>query len=561
MGCVMVRLNYLAFWCVLFMTIINAKTLLSQSDFAINKLLIPAIEDGWMEVSEAEIVRIHLMKYGWPVVPEEAWAIHNIRPEVSHTLSKDLRWRLWCEWAKEESSTSKINSQPNPIKWNITGMGDFNKGEYEFEGSKIGCVGRIRSNNWGAVIERDAGEVGIDFIGGYVNGQAGNGVNWIVGDHRIHWGAGATISRYDPFQSMRAPHRLGQISRDFDGVYSGDGSPMRRGVAIRKNFGNWWFASSFDSRKRDYSFNSTSGLSWFETGLHRTENEIQRESAKVRRLAFAAFSKSNYWSNSISLGFVGEVGQSLNQTWTGVVGGVFRLEKDALSMESEIGFFKSGIIMRNRAVLTANQNLFLFCVIDRENEFHPGRNWGAKSSSETKWVGNIGASWGPMNRNLVLLTNIENGFASFKASLIQNTHKDCWIDLQSRLKLYVNDDGSIEFGGRLRWDLGIMRFSGEFAKSGQGLYGWGRALRVDVKGVRPITLAVMNGVNQMEGRLYSLLPTARGYRLFSVGDNTYRAIITCEIVPDRVVVSLEKVWPDGGDTHSSHRISIRLEGR
>ena len=65
--------------------------LLSQSLLAINKLLIPAIEEGWMEVSDAELIRIHIEKYGWPVVPEEVWAISGLRPECSDILSKSAK--------------------------------------------------------------------------------------------------------------------------------------------------------------------------------------------------------------------------------------------------------------------------------------------------------------------------------------------------------------------------------------------------------------------------------------------------------------------------------------
>jgi hypothetical protein len=74
----------------------------------------------------------------------------------------------------------------------------------------------------------------------------------------------------------------------------------------------------------------------------------------------------------------------------------------------------------------------------------------------------------------------------------------------------------------------------------------------------------MNGGDDMLNRLYQLLPTARGYRLFSVGDSTTRAIITWEVIVDRVVISFEKVWPkskvDEGEL-PSQRISIRFEGR
>lgn len=208
--------------------------LLSQSILAINKLLIPAIEEGWMEVSDAECIRLHLEKYGWPLVPEEVWAISGLRPECSEILSKREKWRTWCEWGKEEASGETYKPQLSQVKSSVVGQVDLN--EEEYVGSNVGCIARFKGGNWGFVAERDVGELGIDFIGGYIQGTGPQGVAWILGDHRVHWGSGAIINRYDPFQSMRSPHRLGQVSRGFDGVYSGDGSPFRRGLAVAKTW-------------------------------------------------------------------------------------------------------------------------------------------------------------------------------------------------------------------------------------------------------------------------------------------------------------------------------------
>ena len=113
----------------------------------------------------------------------------------------------------------------------------------------------------------------------------------------------------------------------------------------------------------------------------------------------------------------------------------------------------------------------------------------------------------------------------------------------------------------MRWDVDLFRLTAELYKSWDSLPGFGRAFRVDVKSRRSITVAVMNGVDGMEGRLFQLLPTARGYRLFSVGDPTSRAIVSFDILPDRLVFSIEKVWSVWENTTSTHRISIRLEGK
>ena len=122
----------------------------------------------------------------------------------------------------------------------------------------------------------------------------------------------------------------------------------------------------------------------------------------------------------------------------------------------------------------------------------------------------------------------------------------------------------MELLARLKWDLPFVKFTGELIKSGNDFASIGRAFRVDIKNERTLTVAVMNGGDDMLGRLCQLLPTARGYRLFSVGDSTSRAIITWEVIVDRLVISFEKVWPKStvheGEL-SSQRISIRFEGR
>ena len=513
------------------------------------------MEEGWMEVSEAEEIRVHLEKYGWPVVPEEVWAISGLRQECSDRLLKSPKWRTWCEWGKEEGMGNSYQVKLGKLKWSIVGRADL--GEEEYLGPKVGCVARIKGANWGLVTERDVGEVGIDFVGGYIKGIGTRGTSWILGDHRVHWGSGAIIKRYDPFQSMRSPHRLGQISRDFDGVYSGDGSPLRRGVAVRKNMGLWWFASSMDSQNREFTQDSLSGITWFETGLHRTQNEIDRSVIRVNRVAFSAFRVNE----KFQIGFVGEIGQTLKSQWSGLFGSVFRMEQNAFSFETEIGIFKGDFAMYNRAVLAASKNLFLFASIDKDSDIHPGRNWGVKPSSENEWLGMMGFSLGPTNRRVVVKSEIENGVASLRTTATWNHSIVNAGNLQSRLTIVSNIDGEVQFGARLRWDLELLRFTTEFFKSGNSSSGFGRAFRVDIKSGRAITVAVMNGVEGMNGRLYQLLPTARGYRLFSVGDATSRALITFEIIPDKLVISIEKVWSVWENRTSSHRISIRLEGQ
>lgn len=529
--------------------------LLSQSLLAINKLLIPAIEEGWMEVSDAELIRIHIEKYGWPVVPEEVWAISGLRPECSEILSKSAKWRTWCEWGKEEGSGETYRPQLSQVKSSIVGQVDLNDEEYV--GSNVGCVARLKGGNWGLVAERDVGEVGIDFIGGYIQGTGHQGVTWIIGDHRIHWGSGAIINRYDPFQSMRSPHRLGQVSRGFDGVYSGDGSPFRRGIAFRKNMGLWWFASSFDSQKRAFTQNALSEFTWFDTGLHRDQNERNRSEIHVNRFGFSAF-RVNKLSQ---FGFIGELGQTVGSTFSGLFGAVFRMEKNAFSFETEVGFFKGDFKMHNRAVLTASRHFFMFYSIDKTSVLHPGRNWGVKTGAVNQWEGIVGFSLGPDNKRFVVKSEMDQGRASLRSTMSWNQPIVNAGKISSRLSIDCNIDGVFSCGARIRWDVDLFRLTAECYKSWDSAPGFGRAFRVDVKHRRSMTVAVMNGVVGMEGRLFQLLPTARGYRLFSVGDPTSRAIFSFDIIPDRLVFSIEKVWSVWENTTSIHRISIRLEGK
>jgi hypothetical protein len=161
----------------------------------------------------------------------------------------------------------------------------------------------------------------------------------------------------------------------------------------------------------------------------------------------------------------------------------------------------------------------------------------------------------------VVKSEIENGVASLRSTATWNNSIVNAGNLQSRLTIASNIDGEVLLGARMKWDLELLRFTAEFYKSGNSSYGFGRAFRVDVKSKRSITVAVMNGIDGMNGRLYQLLPTARGYRLFSVGDTKSRALITFEIIPDKLVISVEKDWYMRENITSTHRISIRLEGQ
>jgi hypothetical protein len=534
-------------------SLIQTQIFHAQTQPAINKIIIPAIEDGWMEVYEGELISKHLLQYGWPVVAEEAWAINGVREEVIVKLIQHDRWEVWCLWGHES-----LSQNLKTMSWNVVGVGDFGSGSNieNYEGGKLGVITRFKGMNWGIVAERDAGEVGVDYIGGYCQSRLGAGVNVIIGDHRVHWGSGATVFRYDPFQSMRAPHNLGQISRDFSGDNTGDGTPSRRGFAVSKTNKNWWMSTSFDTKSRECVIDTITGeiTSIYLSGLHRTVVERSRSEQRLSRFAWGVFHKSP----KTMLGILGEVGQG------NIVGLVVRREKNALSYESEISLFKGGFCIKNRAVFASGKNIFVFASIDKQGSEHPYRFFSLPSNSASTWIGGGGFLFQHNNKKLVVKSEMKHGGVSFRSTLSWNSELQIGGELQTRLQIKGAYDGSLELLARVKWDFHKVKLSGEVIKSGNDFASIGRAFRVDIKNKRTLTVAMMNGGDDMLSRLYQLLPTARGYRLFSVGDSTTRVIITWEVIVDRVVISFEKVWPkskvDEGEL-SSQRISIRFEGR
>lgn len=533
----------------------QTQAFLSQSQTAINKLIVPAIEDGWMEAYEGENISKHVLQYGWPVVAEEAWAINGVREEVLVKVIQHARWGVWCSWGRES-----LSPESKSTSWNVVGVGDFGSGAAAnldgFEGGRTGIITRVKGQNWGTVAERDAGEVGVDYVGGYFQSRLGDGVNFIIGDHRVNWGSGATVFRYDPFQSMRAPHNLGQTSRDFSGVNTGDGTPSRRGFAVSKTNKNWWISTSFDTKSRECLIDTATGeiTSIYSSGLHRTEVERSRSEVRQSRLAWSLFHKDPH----TMLGLMGEVGPG------NIVGLVVRREKNALSFESEISLFKGGVSMHNRAVFASGKNIFVFASIDKHSLNHPYRMYGEQSYSDSSWVGGGGFFIEENNKKLVVKSEMKHGELNFRSTLSWDSELEIGGELQTRIQIKGAYNGALELQARVKWDFPYVRFTGELIKSGNEFTSFGRAFRVDLKNERTLTVAVMNGGDDMLGRLYQLLPTARGYRLFSVGDSSRRAVITWEVIVDRLVISFEKGWPkskiDEGEL-SSQRISIRFEGR
>jgi len=393
--------------------ICQTKVFFSQSQHAINKLIIPAIEDGWMEAFEGEYISKHLLQYGWPLVAEEAWAIDGVREEVVVQLIQHDRWELWCLWGRES-----LTPESKSISWNVVGVSDFGSGATaileDFEGGRAGVISRVKGLNWGIVAERDAGEVGVDYVGGYCQSKLGEGVRFIIGDHRVHWGSGATVFRYDPFQSMRAPHNLGQTSRDFSGVNTGDGTPSRRGFAVSKTNKNWWIATSFDTKSRECVIDTATGeiTSIFSSGLHRTEVERSRSELRQSRLAWSVFHKDH----QTMFGLLGEVGPG------NIVGLVVRRENNALSFESEMSLFKGGVSMNNRAVLASGKNLFVFASVDKHSLNHPYRIYGEQSNSDSSWVGGGGFFINANNKKLVVKSEMKHGELNFRSTLSWDSH-------------------------------------------------------------------------------------------------------------------------------------------
>lgn len=94
--------------------------------------------------------------------------------------------------------------------------------------------------------------------------------------------------------------------------------------------------------------------------------------------------------------------------------------------------------------------------------------------------------------------------------------------------------------------------------------GYLKALRIDIRGRRKFTLAFMNGMENMDSRLYQLLPTARGYRLLSIHEGQRRAVFAMEIIRNKVMFSVERVWSrENSEIYPndfSKRISLRIVG-
>mgnify|MGYP001179076781 CR=1 FL=1 len=527
----------------------------AQSQAAINKLIVPAIEDGWMEVNEGEQISKHLLQFGWPIVAEEAWAIEGVREEVAVKVMLHDRWTLWCGWGKQSLST-----ESQMISAHVVSVGDFGSGSSSntenFEGGRLGLIARVKGLHWGLVAERDAGEVGVDHLGGYVEKRLVNGVHFLIGDHRVHWGSGSTVFRYDPFQSMRAPHNLGQISRDFSGVNTGDGTPIRRGFSVSKTNANWCVSTSFDSQRKDCAVDTVTGeiTSMYSSGLHRTATERSRLELRQSRLAWSIL----YKSPRTMFGVLGELGPG------NVVGFVYRSEKNAFSFESEISLFRGGVSLRNRVIFASGKHIFLFANLDKSGLQHPYSLYGEQNNSDSSWLGGGGFYVEQNNKKLIVKTELKNGKLSFKSTFSLDSELEIGGVLQTRFQIKGGIDGAVELQARLKWDLSVIKFTSEWIKSGSERESIGRAFRVDLNSKRKLSVAVMNGGDDMIGRLYQLLPTARGYRLFSVGDSTRRAVFTWEVIVDRVVISLEKVWPKSkvheGEL-SSQRISLRFEVR
>tara|TARA_B110000444_G_C18846334_1_gene602272 strand:- start:4031 stop:4402 length:372 start_codon:yes stop_codon:yes gene_type:complete len=94
--------------------------------------------------------------------------------------------------------------------------------------------------------------------------------------------------------------------------------------------------------------------------------------------------------------------------------------------------------------------------------------------------------------------------------------------------------------------------------------GYQKALRLDIRGDRHFIFAFMSGIDNMDCRLYQLLPTARGYRLLSINEWQRRAIFIMEILRNKLMFSVERVWSKETSeiysTNFSKRISLRIDG-
>ena len=475
----------------------------AQTLSIISQLTLPAIDDGWMEVDEAETISEYILDNGWPVSRSEVWSIVGLRAQTYEKLVKNTTWHLWCQWGYELA----LNAKGNKIEGYIQSMVDYD--------DEVQLSFKLKHENLGFLLSRDEGSKLTD-ISAHVQGEFLTNsarVNIVVGDHRLHWGTGVTIDRFDPYSSMRSPHRLSLNSRPFDAVYSNNPSLRRRGGAFSLSRGSNWAAISLDM------------------------------SGPSLQVASSYFRTIKAGSNLINAGIIA--------TYDRRLGAVISGDLDHISFQSEYAWQAGSWNFLNSLVMTVGRNTIVFGSLSNIEESNLGVQLGDYESSLR-----VIAKTKQDNTSLSILSNKEIPLSGIGV-------------IQSRINLNFNKEGDIDLGLRLRCDIEPVRLTVEVKKpiiSPLDLFrdGYLKALRLDIRGRRKFTLAFMSGVDDMDSRLYQLLPTARGYRLLSIHEGQSRAIFTMEIIRNKLMFSVERVWSKENSeiypNDFSKRISLRIAG-
>jgi len=476
----------------------------AQTSSVISKLTLPAIDDGWMEVDEAETISEYIIENGWPVSRYEVWSIEGLRIETYDRLSKNPTWHLWCKWGYD----SALNSKGNTINGYLQSMVDYD--------NEVELSLNLKHENLGFLLSRDVGskltDVSAHYHGKFLTNSSRT-LKIVVGDHRLHWGTGVTIDRFDPYSSMRSPHRLSLTSRPFDAVYSTNPSLRRRGGAISLSRGGNWAAISLDAS---------------DPSLH---------------IVSSFFRTIQVGTNRLNTGVIA--------TSKGRLGAVMGGEFDHICFQAEYAWQDGSWSFLNSIVMTAGRNTIVF---------------GSLSNFEES---KLGVQFGDYENSLRVIAKTNNDDTSL--SILSN--KEITLNgigiIQSRINFNFNTLGDIDLGLRLRYDLESVRITAEVKKSIFSPLdvfrdGYQKALRLDIRGDRHFTFAFMNGIDNMDCRLYQLLPTARGYRLLSINEGQRRAIFTMEIIRNKLMFSVERVWSKETSeiypNDFSKRISLRIAG-
>ena len=459
-------------------------TLSAQTEDQISSLVLPALVAGKISSSEAEEIRQYLNRFGLPNVLEEAWSIPGLSASASIWLVESDTWQAWTLIDKTVSR-GRIMLQSN---YTFLGGQETQK---DLRMSGKGCGFRV--------IDRE-GEI---FISGYAKG--GNDcVSYALGDYYLHWGAGLTADRYDPYSSLRSTHTLGARSRPFEAAMPSSFVDYQRGGVVSIKKGPIWTSTAVNFESVD-------------------ENLVP----EVKSCLFYNYSLTG-----------GEVEMGLIQNHNRGYGCFLRAEVNNIVCEAEVLKAKSGIEYLYRAVISSGRGSYAY--------------FGLGSNEKTV----LGYRLGTSSRTLDLEACSQDGEANLDLKANYFWQFTPVSHLQARMRVVKTVSSRAQIGLRLRSEIGVKPAAFMTTIEFQKLLGesnMSRGIRVDVKGKRRFSVAFIHGSS--ESRLYQLLPSAIGYRLFSVVEGEYKFVICWELFPGKMKVSWEKAIAEGSETN---RFAISL---